>query len=141
MSIKIILFLEQGNEEHKYQFDQPGIYTIGRGKDCSLILAETTDKSLSRQHCQIVLKNDEVFIRDAGSSNGTFVNGKKLPDGTVNLGSDICHDTDVYLINGDVFNLGNNVFQIYIVVDSEDENIPKLKTTKNGTIILPAIES
>src|SRR6185437_3920357 len=36
---------------------------------------------VSRRHCQIRISSGRVFVRDLGSSNGTFVTGRKLrPD-------------------------------------------------------------
>ena len=35
-------------------------------------------KVISRRHAVLLLKNQKVFIRDAGSSSGTFVNLKRL---------------------------------------------------------------
>ncbi|RME76111.1 MAG: FHA domain-containing protein, partial [Planctomycetota bacterium] len=42
-----------------------------------LVLARS---SVSRQHCEIVKDNGRYIIRDLGSSNGTFLNGKKITE-------------------------------------------------------------
>jgi pSer/pThr/pTyr-binding forkhead associated (FHA) protein len=44
-----------------------------RDNDCALPLA-----FVSRQHCQITLQGDNVFIQDLESHNGTFVNGRRI---------------------------------------------------------------
>ncbi len=49
---------------------------IGRSSDCNLRVASV---GVSRQHCQLLLRDPEVFVRDLKSSNGTFVNGKQIP--------------------------------------------------------------
>ncbi len=49
---------------------------IGRGPECNLRIAST---QVSRQHCQIIVTDTAVRIRDLGSSNGTFLNGEPLP--------------------------------------------------------------
>ena len=54
---------------------QPGLLLIGREDSCQIqILSE----GISKKHAQIYVKNNSVFIEDIGSSNGTFVKGKKI---------------------------------------------------------------
>src|SRR4051794_11877568 len=35
-------------------------------------------KVLSRNHAEVIYRNGQVFIKDLKSSNGTFINGKRL---------------------------------------------------------------
>ena len=49
--------------------------TIGRAIDCDLIVNEP---SVSSKHFTIFNKKGRLFIRDEGSINGTFVNGKQV---------------------------------------------------------------
>lgn len=56
----------------------PRAVTIGRGPDCDLV-ADMVD--LSREHCRIVPVDDGFMIIDAGSTNGTFVDGHRLAPG------------------------------------------------------------
>lgn len=48
---------------------------LGRGDDCDLTIH---DQEVSRHHCEIRLRAGEASAADLGSSNGTFVNGKRL---------------------------------------------------------------
>ena len=34
--------------------------------------------AVSRKHCEIKIEDDEVVVQDLGSSNGTYVNGKRV---------------------------------------------------------------
>lgn len=49
--------------------------TIGRGKECDISLDNT---AISRQHTSLSLHSGIYFVSDMGSTNGTFVNGKKI---------------------------------------------------------------
>ncbi|HUE71199.1 MAG TPA: FHA domain-containing protein [Pirellulaceae bacterium] len=48
---------------------------IGRGLDCDVVLS---DPLSSRVHATVVYQDEGWFVRDAGSRNGTFVNGQKI---------------------------------------------------------------
>ena len=49
--------------------------SIGRGKECDI----TTDNTaISSQHISLNLMNGIYFVSDLGSTNGSFVNGKKI---------------------------------------------------------------
>lgn len=64
--------------------------TIGRDKAASIVL---DDPECSRIHTAIRYWDDIFVIRDMGSSNGTFVNGKKVevtkldPGDTIKIGN------------------------------------------------------
>jgi pSer/pThr/pTyr-binding forkhead associated (FHA) protein len=48
---------------------------IGRSPVCQLRLSS---KNVSRKHARIFFRNDEYYIEDLGSINGTYVNGIKV---------------------------------------------------------------
>ena len=50
-------------------------FIVGRDEDCELKLA---DKRISRRHFEIRKGGDLIWIRDLNSTNGTFVNQKKI---------------------------------------------------------------
>jgi pSer/pThr/pTyr-binding forkhead associated (FHA) protein len=52
-----------------------GEIIIGRGPACRLRLPS---KNVSRKHARIFFRNDEYYIEDLGSSNGTYVNGIRV---------------------------------------------------------------
>lgn len=58
--------------------------TIGR-KDTNIIMLE--DQFVSGDHALIRIKNNIVTIEDLESTNGTFINGKRL-EKTINLKAD-----------------------------------------------------
>ncbi len=49
--------------------------TIGRAAECDVVL---DDPRISRQHATITGDSHQYHVRDAGSLNGTFVNGRRV---------------------------------------------------------------
>jgi len=52
-----------------------GVTTVGRNEDNTLRLAES---KISRYHARLTLRQDAVFVEDLGSSNGTFINDRRI---------------------------------------------------------------
>ena len=52
-----------------------GITSVGRHDDC---LIRIKSSQVSRKHCEVFEASDKLTVRDLGSSNGTYVNGKRV---------------------------------------------------------------
>lgn len=50
-------------------------FALGRGRECDLSLAHRT---ISRRHALIVCEDERYYLVDAGSTNGTFLNSRRL---------------------------------------------------------------
>jgi pSer/pThr/pTyr-binding forkhead associated (FHA) protein len=50
-------------------------FGIGRDKSNQLIIA---DSKVSRYHALVTFENDEAYIKDTDSANGTYINDKKI---------------------------------------------------------------
>lgn len=59
---------------------------IGRTNHCDL---RVPMPSVSRKHCEISIEGDQVRLRDAGSSNGTFHNDKRVMEAVLQPGDRI----------------------------------------------------
>ena len=57
-----------------------GENTLGRGHECDHVIAVD---GISKKHISISVNNNNCFIEDLGSSNGTFVNGKLISKKTI----------------------------------------------------------
>src|SRR5579884_796999 len=62
-----------------YVFDKPTTCVIGRADDCTISLPrEEEHLYVSRHHCRLEISPPAIRVRDLGSTNGTFVNGRKI---------------------------------------------------------------
>jgi pSer/pThr/pTyr-binding forkhead associated (FHA) protein len=68
-----------------------GVNSIGRHDDCVIRIRSS---QVSRRHCELFEEEDKLILRDMGSSNGTFVNGKRV------LGKQTLKPGDVLTIGG-----------------------------------------
>ncbi len=53
---------------------------IGRSAPAEVILPH---KSVSREHCVVGLANDELFVTDLNSTNGTYIDGARISRATI----------------------------------------------------------
>lgn len=65
---------------------KPGINFLGRGASNDF---RFDDLSISGAHCQIIVDNNVVMIRDTGSTNGTFVNRAKIQEARLVTGQPV----------------------------------------------------
>lgn len=74
VDLKISLAIIKGARAgYIYHLEKPYVL-IGRGK-VDLIIP---DKEISRKHVAIEVRNDKIFLRDLGSTNGTIINNNKV---------------------------------------------------------------
>ncbi len=57
--------------------------TVGRLDDNKFSLSEP---SVSSHHCELTLKGDDILVKDLNSTNGTFINGDQVKEGTLKPG-------------------------------------------------------
>jgi hypothetical protein len=72
--------LSVGDEVERRHVVSPLGLKIGRTAPADIVLADT---EISRAHCMVVLKDDEVLVSDLGSTNGTFIDGERVSGVTV----------------------------------------------------------
>jgi pSer/pThr/pTyr-binding forkhead associated (FHA) protein len=73
----------------------PGRLVIGRGSDCDLVLDEP---EMSRRHAMVEVTPAGIWLRDLGSSNGTYVNGVQVRDAVLFTGDQLAFDRNRFLI-------------------------------------------
>lgn len=60
---------------------------IGRHQQADIVLQAS---QISRRHAALQLKDQQLWIQDLGSSNGTFVNGEKISEKQLQDQDEIC---------------------------------------------------
>ncbi len=78
----VVLVMFKGDQRREFAVAGPKT-VLGRRLDCQLRIPT---KDVSRQHCALLIENDKVIAKDLGSSNGTFVNGKRIAEVVLNPG-------------------------------------------------------
>ena len=69
-----LLVKREGEADRRVQIgDEPLV--IGRAPSCGLMLAAN---EVSRTHCRLVLADGQVTVEDLESTNGTFVDGRRI---------------------------------------------------------------
>ena len=95
--------LEGPYNGREFTFDQHDTFLIGRSDSAHLFLPN--DKFFSRHHCLLEIAPPRCFLRDLGSTNGTFVNGQRVTEVFLNSGDRI--QGAVPLVDGTTFRLGS----------------------------------
>jgi len=77
-----LVILTQGmtDRAHELKADRT---TIGRVEDNMFQIAEP---SVSSHHCEVLLRDNDVVIKDLDSTNGTFINNQKIGESVLKPG-------------------------------------------------------
>jgi len=81
-----------------FALNQHDTFLIGRTDDSHLCLPD--DRFFSRHHCLLEIDPPRCFLRDLGSTNGTFVNGRRVREAFLNDGDRIQGGESVLLVEG-----------------------------------------
>src|SRR5215203_6112391 len=79
-----IIIQEKGGEQRRMVFNKPEV-TIGRVQGNDVVLPKG---NVSKRHASIALKDGKFIIVDLKSTNGTYVNGRKITSPLVVKDSD-----------------------------------------------------
>lgn len=85
-------------------------FTVGRTENVGLMVPSN---EVSRVHAQFILAENQLFVKDCGSTNGTFVNQKRI-------------NQEMPLNHGDVIRFGNMDYKIIRQSSLGDAKPPSL---------------
>lgn len=74
----VLNLTEKGGEPKQLTFDKDEV-TVGRVQGNDIVLPKG---NVSKRHCRIFVKDGRFAVEDSKSTNGTYVNGRKIPDVT-----------------------------------------------------------
>jgi pSer/pThr/pTyr-binding forkhead associated (FHA) protein len=103
----------------EFTFDQHDTFLIGRADTAHLYLPE--DRFFSRHHCLLEIAPPRCFLRDLGSTNGTFVNGQRVPE--------------AFLTSGDRIQGGQTVLQVEV----QSEQPATINSLEAPTLTRPSL--
>lgn len=96
MEVKLVTFKTNGQRK---DFGLRGSVTvIGRGEKCELRVPVS---SVSRRHCEFTISDDELKVKDLASSNGTYVNNKRVNEAVLAAGDRIVVGPVVFTVQID----------------------------------------
>ena len=112
--MKMVAAVRKGNQKgKKIELKEGDNLVFGRDPSCDVQLL---DRGLSRTHVLVANDGDSVQLSDLGSSNGTFVNGRRV--------------RSVYLSPGDIINIG--AAEIEILAGQKRDHTTKILLDLGG---------
>ncbi|HEY2252207.1 MAG TPA: protein kinase [Planctomycetaceae bacterium] len=80
MPSRITLTITEGKlKGQEFVFGERTTCIVGRARDCVLKLPSNDEhRVISRHHCLLDINPPDIRVRDFGSLNGTYVNGRKI---------------------------------------------------------------
>ena len=77
-----ITVVDAQEHEREFEFEEPQLCIVGRAHDCDISTPEGEENLVvSRHHCLLEIDPPTIRVHDLGSTNGTYVNGVKIPPG------------------------------------------------------------
>ena len=104
-----------------FTFDQHDTFMIGRSEDAQFCLPH--DRFFSRHHCILEIAPPQAFLRDLGSTNGTFVNGMRVET--------------AYLKNGDRIQGGETILEVEVSTGLEEFDSTEKNLGSTNPSIVP----
>ncbi|HEY3788635.1 MAG TPA: FHA domain-containing protein [Urbifossiella sp.] len=113
MNVQLVLFKEDGTRRDLDM--KRDAVVIGRSGDCDFQIPLAV---ISRRHCKLSKKGERLIVKDLGSSNGTFLNDKRVLQAEAKA--------------GDQMKVGPVIFTI--VIDGKPSEIEPVITVLNPAV-------
>jgi predicted component of type VI protein secretion system len=117
--MKWALVVDRGGSKGKVIPIRISPLSIGRDDDCQL---RTSNPYVSHHHCELLTEDDKIILRDCNSTNGTFLNDRRI-------------DKEAELHEGDRLKIGPMAFVIHQTNDAANH---KIADSENATAEAPS---
>lgn len=114
-----------------YTIPAAGKVVVGRANNCDIQLPAN---QVSRQHAELQLVAGKLQVRDLNSSNGTYINRKKISEGELKNGDEVRFDTFSFEVTGPG---GSTTAQKPVGDDSSTQ----MRSPAPGTAATPPLKS
>jgi pSer/pThr/pTyr-binding forkhead associated (FHA) protein len=104
--MQVVLVMFRADGERKSFSITRDVTVMGRREDCDFRIPLG---DISRKHCRLIKEDEALKVEDLGSSNGTYVNGKRV------------HDSE--LAPGDTVQIGPVVFVVQLDGQPAEEEL------------------
>jgi pSer/pThr/pTyr-binding forkhead associated (FHA) protein len=74
-----------------------GTTVLGRDAGCDIVI---TGPHVSRRHAEISIRSGQLWVKDLGSSNGSFLNGKRTEESVLRHGDEVKFDAVTFKVVG-----------------------------------------
>jgi len=110
----------------EFVFGDRTICTVGRAQDCYLQLpGDFLHRAISRHHCLLDIDPPVIRVRDLGSRNGTYVNGKNIGQRRPDMAPEAAAAEDLpeYAVHeGDIIQLGDTRLEVTLCASEDSMN-------------------
>lgn len=112
-TIKEVLFefVEGENDGVELRVTPHRTLIIGRSEECDIYLSE---KKISRRHTEMIVSKENIIVKDLGSTNGTFVNKKKV--------------SEQEITSSDRIQVGTTVIKVTVFFETAQKEEPQRST-------------
>jgi len=122
----VISLREKGGPVENHSFDKDEIY-IGRVRDNDIVLAKN---NISKKHACIRYEQGRLMLIDLKSTNGSYINGRRIEE-------------PYELRDGDKIHIGDFTLEIDTLANDDDESPPEIKPFESTSLPVstPVLES
>src|SRR5204863_4879654 len=111
-----------------------GTHIVGREPDSQIRLDES---AVSRRHCEICRAGNRCTVRDLGSRNHTFVNGKAVSEMALSLGDQVEIGASTFLLAASEAAELRPEDSVYLLAAGDGSTLtPSLRTTADLRALL-----
>lgn len=121
-----------------YEIPATGRVVVGRSQSCDIVLPSN---HVSRQHAELSFRDGKLHVVDMNSSNGTFVNRKRVTDCRLKPDDELRLDTLVFRIEGPSSEKGDAERTVELAKPALDKPEQKTFSEKKEPVQVSSVSS